>query len=582
MKLNRENINTLWGELVVEELLRQGVDYFVISPGSRSTPLTTAAARHSRARKIIAYDERGAAFYALGYARASGKPAALICTSGTAVANYLPAVVEASVDFVPLLILSADRPPELRETAANQTIRQPHLFGDYLRWQFDLPCPDEKIAPEVLLTTIDQAVYRTRRSPAGPVHLNLMFREPLAPVEQSLPKNYLDSLADWLASEQAYAHYEVSSPTPDSQTAKEIAKLLRQTRKGILVLGRMFPQVDREALRQFAEKLGWPVLADVGSQFRLGSGITNPLSHFDLLLAVPEFRELLQAETILHLGGPLVSKRFLQFLQEFAPRHYLLVKENPSRQDPAHRVTRHIESAVTDFCQQLLPEVQSNISREWKKSLQQYDRRVQQQLDKALAAGGKLSEFAVARQLTREIPAGENLFLASSLPIREVDWYGDASGTAITVGANRGASGIDGTIASAAGFAAGNGQPTTLLIGDLAFLHDLNSLALLHQLEQKLIIVLLNNQGGGIFSFLPIAKFPEVFDPYFITPHEFTFARAADLFGLDYAQPRTLAEFLSAYQQAQQSPRPTLIEVLTEREENRDFQKMLLDKIAGD
>ncbi|NIR47646.1 2-succinyl-5-enolpyruvyl-6-hydroxy-3-cyclohexene-1-carboxylic-acid synthase, partial [candidate division KSB1 bacterium] len=199
MNLNTANINALWGDLIVEELLRNDIDFFCISPGSRSTPLTVAVARKPRAKKQIMYDERSAAFFALGYVRATEKPAVLICTSGTAAANYYPAIIEAAMDYLPMIILSADRPPELRDTAANQTIRQPNLYSDYVKWKFDMPCPDLNIPPAMVLTTVDQLVYQSMRAPGGPVHLNCMFREPLAPIKAEVNPAYFNGLKKWQA-----------------------------------------------------------------------------------------------------------------------------------------------------------------------------------------------------------------------------------------------------------------------------------------------------------------------------------------------------------------------------------------------
>ena len=203
------SLNALWAQLIVQELLRNQINQFVLSPGSRCTPLTAAVAAEKQAAALMHFDERGAAYFALGYARASGRPAVLVCTSGTAAANYYPAVVEASMDMLPLILLTADRPPELLASGANQTIEQVNLYGNYVRFHFELPCPDELVAPESILTLVDQAVYRATRSPAGPVHINCMFREPLAP--SPLPKDFSPYLAGaqrWLNNNKPFTAYE--------------------------------------------------------------------------------------------------------------------------------------------------------------------------------------------------------------------------------------------------------------------------------------------------------------------------------------------------------------------------------------
>ena len=579
MKLLTENINVLWGSIIVEELVRSGVDYFCISPGSRSTPLTVAVAKNPSAKSLICYDERAAAYHALGYARATGKPAAVITTSGTAVANCLPAVVEADADRVPLLILSADRPPELQETAANQTIRQQNIFGNYLRWQFTLPCPDEKIAPQMLLTTVDQAVYRTQRPPAGAVHLNLMFREPLAPTPAAVPPPYLDQLERWQQSDAAYSTYFLSFPETAEPALQELAETLAGTRRGLLVAGKLDNRGEQDAVRQLAAKLRFPVFADIRSGLRLGFSDPIHITYFDQLLFSEKFRRRFQPELILHFGGQPLSKRFLQYLENYPPKKYLVVANHPFRQDPAHRVTHRIEADISSFSRDLPVSNSGKIDSAWLEEISAASQKIDRLLGEELNVTERLSEPAVARAISQIIPADQALFVASSMPIRDLDMFADPGGAPVPVAANRGASGIDGTIASAAGFAVGLGKPVTLLIGDLAFLHDLNSLSLLNRLQQPLTIVLLNNHGSGIFSFLPIAGFPDVFEKYFATPHTCRFEAAARMFDINYRKPQTLTEFKEVYQKALGSNHSTLIEVQTDREQNVLLHKKLQKKI---
>src|SRR5215217_679930 len=244
--------NRLWAYLIVEELLRCGIDFFCVAPGSRSTPLVAALAANEKARSLIHFDERGTAFAALGYARATGRPAAWITTSGTAVANGLPAVVEAATDGVPMILLTADRPPELRQTGANQTIDQPDIFGDYVRWRFDLPAPDPGIDPAMVLTTVDQAAYRASRTPQGPVHLNLMFREPFLPD----PDEYLDKLpapACWQKSGEPYTRYAATKPSVDPDEVERLWEALRPVERGLIVAGRLPSRKQGEAVLRLAD-----------------------------------------------------------------------------------------------------------------------------------------------------------------------------------------------------------------------------------------------------------------------------------------------------------------------------------------
>jgi 2-succinyl-5-enolpyruvyl-6-hydroxy-3-cyclohexene-1-carboxylate synthase len=568
--------NRLWAKLVIEELVRCGVGLFCVAPGSRSTPLVAALAENPRAKNLIHYDERGTAFAALGHARAAGLPAAWITTSGTAVANGLPAVVEASIDCVPMILLTADRPPELRRTGANQTIDQPGIFGGYVRWSFDLAAPDPTVDPASVLTTVDQAVYRARRSPGGPVHLNLMFREPFLPetVDEDLP------VPDrWGASGKPYTGYAETEPAPDGARTKDLADALHGIERGLVVAGRLASRRQGEATLGLAEALGWPLLPDIGSQVRLGGSGGNTIPYYDALLAGEEFAEAHAPEAVLRIGGGAVSKRLEQFLTRAAPDPYIVVRENPFRLDPAHRVTDSIEAGITAFCAALAEAVFEERTSTWTAGWREASERTGRGMDGLLTGTGSLSEPLAARLLSRHVPAEHGLFLASSMPVRDADTFSVADRAPVPVGANRGASGIDGTVASAAGFARGLGRPVTLLIGDLALLHDLNSLSMLR--EVPVIVVTINNDGGGIFSFLPVSRQKSFFEPYFGTPHGLGFEHAAGMFGLPYEHPRTAVEFLRAYRTACSRRESAIIEVRTDREENVALHEELLRDSPG-
>ncbi|MGH3147345.1 MAG: 2-succinyl-5-enolpyruvyl-6-hydroxy-3-cyclohexene-1-carboxylic-acid synthase [Rubrobacter sp.] len=560
--------------MIVEELVRCGVDFFCVAPGSRSTPLVAALAENRESRKLVHFDERGTAFAALGYARATGLPAAWITTSGTAVANGLPAVVEAATDGVPMILLTADRPPELRQTGANQTIDQPDIFGDFVRWRFDLPAPDPAVDPAMVLTTLDQAAYRTGRAPQGPVHLNLMFREPFLPD----PEDGADPLpapASWMEGGGPYTRYAATKPAVDETEIANLRDALLSTERGLIVAGRLASRKQGEAAVRLADALGWPLLPDVSSQIRLGADSESLVANYDALLADETFAGTHEPEAVLHVGGRSLSKRLERFLSRSRPDPYVVVRENPFRLDPHHRVTHSVEADVVDFCAALARiAAEPGRANPWTASWVEEARETEHRLDGALYATTGLSEPLVARLVSRNIPADHGLVVASSMPIRDVDTYAATDGAPVPVAANRGASGIDGTVATAAGFAMGLGKPVTLLIGDLALLHDLNSLALLRDL--RAVVVVLNNDGGGIFSFLPVSKHEEFFEPYFGTPQGVGFGPAAAMFGLGYEQPVTRRDFMEAYRAAYSRDGSTLIEVKTDREENVALHRELL------
>jgi 2-succinyl-5-enolpyruvyl-6-hydroxy-3-cyclohexene-1-carboxylate synthase len=576
------NLPRLWADLLIEELLRSGVGLFCLASGSRSTPLVSAIAGNPRARErvLMHYDERGTAFAAVGYARATGLPAAWITTSGTAVANGLPAVVEASVDDVPVILLNADRPPELRDTGANQTIDQPGIFGSYVRWSFDLPAPDLRIDPAMVLTTTDQAVHRARRLPAGPVHLNVPFREPLAPAPDEEDRtDYLSGLSRWLESDAPYTTYPNPRPVAD---AGALYRELRSAQHGLLIAGRLGSTAERKSVLRLADALGWPLLPDIASGLRLGGEAPKRVAYYDLMLADESFAAH-APEAVLHVGGRLVSKRLQQLVSRTAPDPYAVVHASPARFDPDHRVTHNFETDVAKFCDEL-----TNLARQkpprpdesWARSWTRASEKAGEELERALPEGGALSEPLASRTVSRLAPEGWGLFLASSMPVREADTYADQEGAALEVATNRGASGIDGTVASAAGFVRGLGRPAAFVIGDLALLHDLNSLAMLRSLPHPLVVVAINNDGGGIFSFLPVAEHREIFEPYFGTPHGLAFENAAEMFGLHYERPTDGESFARSFREARERRSSTLIEVRTDRDANLALHRELQRRIS--
>ncbi len=576
MNIPAQNINILWSYLIIEELIRHGIDYFCLSPGSRSTPLTTAVARHPQARKIMIYDERSAAFHALGYARATNKPAVLICTSGTAPANYLPAVIEAFQENLPLIVLSADRPPELRDSGANQTVDQIGLYGRYVRYFFDLPTPSETLSARFVLGRVDRLVQKALGPVAGPVHLNCMFREPLAPEEEALSPSYTKSLRNWYESKEPLTRIFPVTLSPNETMFPWLKKVVEQTEKGLIIVGGLENQVPKKELMLCLSRLGWPVFADITSGLRLGYDAPVFVPHFDLLLAriKPHF------DTVIQLGGRFVSKRLLQLLQAQPPAIHIHVDPGDRRIDAAQTVTHRIRVQIDRFCEQLsrIP-VSSSLHSQAKLLRQKSDateRLLKQKVDQ-----GPVNQPGVSRLIARLLPPGHGLFLANSLAVREADMFAQRNEKPVFVAANRGASGIDGNISTASGFALGLQKPVTLLIGDLAFLHDLNALSFVPALSQPLIIVLINNGGGAIFHYLPVAKFDDMFEPYFATAHDLQFKHAALQFGLNYQSPATLEEFAQVYGQAVQNLSPVLIEIKTDRRANFALYQELLRAVPS-
>jgi 2-succinyl-5-enolpyruvyl-6-hydroxy-3-cyclohexene-1-carboxylate synthase len=577
-------LNTLWGRLLVEELARCGVSFVCVSPGSRSTPLTAAvaaAAGRGRIASAIWLDERGAAFHALGHARATGRPAVLICTSGTAVANCLPAVIEASQDGVPLVVVTADRPPELIDAGANQAIRQPGIFGDYLRWSFTLPAPGADITCRLVLSSVDQALHRALGPPAGPAHINCMFREPLEPVgEEPWPDDLPLRWRNGSGPLTAYARPETS---PDAGSLELIASTVAASRRGLVVIGNLPRDRDRDAAETLAGQLGWPVAADIRSGLRLGPGPAERVPFIDQLLLSPQVRASFIPDVVLHLGRQPVSKRLAQALAAAPDAAVISVQGHPFRDDPGHRVAIRVESDIARFCERLASRLDPLVTRAagaWGTRLRELSARAEARID-AFVASAPFGEIAAARIVSQQIPAGHGLFLGNSMPIRDMEMFAGTGGARPCVGSNRGASGIDGVVSTAAGFACGLGGPATLMIGDLSLLHDLSALVHLRALPRPLVIVVLNNGGGGIFHFLPIARHADLLDPWFTTPHDVDFAGLQNLSGIPCHRPATAAEFAAAYRKACASGHTAIIEVRTERAANLAAHRALGEAIVA-
>ena len=524
--------NRTLGAAIVRGLQKLGAGRFFLSPGARGSALVAAVAE-SGVDCTIHYDERGMAFAALGWAMATGQPAVCITTSGSAVANLLPACVEAFHSGVPLIFVTADRPPALRGSSANQTIHQPGLFGSFVRAEADLQCPgDLAELPSVL-----KKLYSAGLAPwPGPVHLNVPFDEPVLP------------------------HGTVGEfPLPEGLTISEPASFqipegFFESDRGVVVLGRLAigeQNVARKVLA-FARRLGWPLIADALSGARFLQGVVG---HADWILQ----REQIPApERVLHFGGSLVSKRLGKWLASCRGTACLQVRRFPERLDPWDQNPVFLRSNIAEFLDAASVPEQTGWCDWW--------READDKAEKILRDLPEGSEPAIARIVAESAAKnGDLLFLGNSMPVRDVDSCASANSESPTpVLGNRGASGIDGNIATLAGACVGAGRPVLALLGDLAVLHDLNSLALLRDLPVKLVVI--NNDGGGIFRFLPLEIGAAERERYWETPHGMDFRHAAAQFGLEYHRPTTSSNLTSLLTRSSQ--KSCLIECRTDRAAN--------------
>ncbi len=554
------NFNALWARALIDELVRGGVREAVVCPGSRSTPLVLACKGDARLTTRSILDERSAAFFALGAAKATQRPSLVIATSGTAGAHFYPAILEAEASRVPLIAITADRPPELHGWGSPQTLDQQHLFGGHVRFFADLGVPEGPILPH-LRATAARAVDRAR---SGPVHLNVPFREPLAPVPGPLPIEFRN--------EPAVRHGR-GTPIPDvSEAARELASRPR----GVIVCGpRDVGGGLPAAVGALAQKLGYAVLAEAASQVRYA--LPGCSSHYDAILRDERWARALRPDAVVRIGGGLTSKILQGWLKG---AFTVVIGESDNLVDPAYDAALALIGDSAATCRALADAIQIQaaplgtaaapaLAALWREA----EERAASACERALTG---LSEPLIARETLAALREDAVVFISSSMPIRDADAYADRAAPGVRVLSNRGLNGIDGVVSSALGAAAATGRPTTLLIGDLALLHDLHGLLAARRLGIPLTVVCVDNDGGGIFSFLPIAQATEDFEPLFATPQGVDLAQVAALCGARLHRPKTANELRVALREARGL---SIIAVRTDRarnvEDHRDLHQVV-------
>lgn len=527
--VSRSNLSSVWGALSMEVLARLGVQTVVTSPGSRSTPLTVAAVRNPKLEALTILDERSAGFFALGLAKRSRRPVALVCTSGSALANYMPAVVEASMGGTPLLLLTADRPPELQACHSGQTIDQVKFYGDYVRFFHQMALPDSKLFA-YLRQTLVHALAQSLQPRPGPVQLNFPFRDPLAPEARAVPV--------CTAAELERAATVVTRATEAVTMASRIDSVaverLMSHQRGLIVVGpENSPCGDEafaDAVTMLSHKLGWPVLADVLNPLRNHAGENKALvCTYDHFLRDAASTSTLEPGAILQIGNLPTSKVLRAWLDQLDTSSFLLTRFFDNT-DPLHRVATPLYGDARALAESLAYQQQDAT---WLQAWQGLESATRSRLDAELAGIDRLFEGKAAWLLSRSAPIGASVFLANSMSIRYGEYFWMSGSRSISVYANRGANGIDGTLSTALGVAH-RGKPAILLTGDLAFLHDSNGLLAMRQMTGSLTVVLINNQGSGIFEFLPVATQEEVFESHFVTPQQVDIEGLCRAHGVDH------------------------------------------------
>jgi 2-succinyl-5-enolpyruvyl-6-hydroxy-3-cyclohexene-1-carboxylate synthase len=556
--------NTLWARAFVDELSRAGVREVVVAPGSRSTPLVLACASDGRFRVRVHLDERSAAFFALGVGKAARSPAAVLTTSGTAAANLYPAVVEASTSEVPLLVLTADRPPRLRGADANQTIDQVRMFGGYVREFFEAPEPAlEGPSLRHLRTLATRAVAAAVDSPAGPVHVNIPFDKPLEPVD--VPEDFVRAHPLAARGRSGGAPFVRISTARAQPTIPEIDALVEElgSRAGVIVAG---PSADAErlgpAVCELAGATGFPVLADPLSGARFGPATgAYRVAAYDLFLRDPAVREELAPSVIVRVGASPTSAPLVEWMLHHNGVPHVVIDHGARWKDHASIATRYVRADAEQTVRALAARCRRTVAPEWEELWSRVETAALEALGNAR---GDLLEADVWSSLPGALSRGATLFVSSSTPVRDLDALTLPREEGLEVLANRGASGIDGVVSTAFGIASQRAGATVCVIGDLAFFHDQNGLLWSREPDAPVVFVLVDNDGGGLFQALPIAAHEPHFTRFFVTPHGLDFRHAAELHGLTVTDVPTL-DLGDALDEALRERKTTILRVRSER-----------------
>ncbi|WP_414588352.1 2-succinyl-5-enolpyruvyl-6-hydroxy-3-cyclohexene-1-carboxylic-acid synthase [Scytonema sp. PCC 10023] len=616
MTIDFRNINTVWASIAAETLKRLGLTCVVICPGSRSTPLAVAFAQQSPDIQAISIlDERSAAFFALGQAKATGRPTVVVCTSGTAGANFYPAVIEAKESRIPLLLFTTDRPAELRDCHSGQTIDQLKLYGNYPNWQTELAIPSVEMGMLAYLRQMMiHAWERSQTSVPGPVHLNFPFRDPLAPISngeelqttslQLLQSEFdLEDFFSHITTITASAHVPISSPPFLEEWLK--------SDRGIIIAGVAQPQRPQEycsAIAQLSKTLKFPVLAEGLSPVRNYADL-NPhiISTYDLILRNQELAKQLAPDVVIQIGELPTSKELRNWLTSTQARRWII---DPSDQnlDPLHGRTTHLRISIEELSRwgqinskfkiqnsklgvspsspsspSLPPSLppsspSSPSSPEYLQLWCAIEAKVRAAVDQTLTTTEELFEGKAAWLLSQTLPPKTPIFIANSMPVRDVEFFWKPSHSEVQPFFNRGANGIDGTLSTALGIAHRH-QSSVMLTGDLALLHDTNGFLIRNKFVGHLTIVLINNNGGGIFEMLPISKFDPPFEEFFATPQDIDFAQLCATYGVEYELMTSWKHLVSRL-----NPLPTqgirVLELRTNRKADAKWRRENLGKFS--
>lgn len=530
IKIEAENSAFLWASVFMHSLSSAGVRHIVISPGSRSTPLTLAAATVPGIKTHVIIDERSAAFFALGIGKAANQPAALICTSGTAVANYFPAVVEARMSNTPLLICTADRPPHLRNTGANQSIDQLNIFGNYpvLFREIGEPVIEQNELHQLAKTAVDTVSHAKSRQ--GPAHLNFPFSKPLEP-DTAFVDSVKDIVKPLLTEGPARKKQDVLEKFRFDDAA---LTQLQSAQKPLIIIGQLAASSNLEAIFELGKQLHVPILSEQGKL-----NTVHAIQGFEGFLRNKQTRSQLKPDLILRFGRQPASKSVLQAVKHWDTTNHIYLADSDQHVDIAHQTSCFMNWNGNHFKIDVLKSKNSHWLKRWKQKEQRYFEESRVAIDACAA----LTDGHVYHHIVPKIPEDWLVFISNSFPARDQSMFGCWKHQQVFT--NRGASGIDGITSTAMGTTEAKKIPGILFTGDLAFFHDTNALLNARALSQPLVVIIINNNGGSIFRMLPIAKHSQYFSTYFETPQDVHINMLAEAYGINYRSVKNVDQLSS-------------------------------------
>ncbi len=575
MKINR---NTYWSENFLGRLADLGVRHVCISPGSRSTPLTMAASSVKRLRCFVHIDERSSAFFALGLAKASGKPVVIITTSGTAAAELYPAIIEAYQQRIPLIVCTADRPPELIGRGANQTINQHNLYSNHIRYFKDAGLPGPSAS----------AIRRIRKyageafilSAGGPVHINFPFRKPFEPetYTDELDERTIHMIEAHQANESKVQEKEIR---PGRNTYKEILSAVKESPKGLILAGPMnYNSGTVKHIIKLAENLGYPVIADASSQLRFGNNSRNIMVNYEAFLRNQKFLRSYNPDLILHFGRMPSSKAVEEWIGKISAKRYI-INEHGDIFDPWNNASGICRSSPELFCRMLTEDTKQQDSAEWLNNYISADNSAGKVKSALLAKSSLSNECSIIPEVIKNLPDNSHLVISNSMPVRDLDYFSPQTEKKIIVHSNRGASGIDGVLSTSLGIQKALNKPTALITGDMAFYYDISALLTAERFKIPLVVILINNNGGAIFGMLPIASYGKKFKDYFISPHNLNFSAIVKSFNAEYRLIGSRDALKKAMASAFNEKRLTVLEIKTDMKASIKKRKEYFNKAGN-